>query len=210
MNAVVNAYWNEVVGVDQQARRERLRDLTAIADDKEQEVRKRREELKQELQNIGVGDDQTMAQRATMAMSVYAQFQAELEGMRSQYRVLLGKQKEAVIAKGELPKAQIPEAEIVMLLNNDPIYRDLKARVSMMKAMERYHNQATENGLKQPNVARSQQESAAVNAQLEDLKETARVQIREARSIELDRDIQRLKTQAEILADQIAGFENKF
>ena len=210
VNAVVNAYLNEVVGVDQQVAAERLRDLTAIAAEKEQEVRKRREELTQELKNVGGGDEQTMAQRAAMKMSVYAQFNAELEGMRSQYRVLLGKQSVAIETKKTLPSAQIPEAEIVMLLNSDPVYRDLKSRVAVMKQIERFHVNATPDGLKQPNVARSQQEFAAATAQLEELKETVRGQIREARGIELDRDMQRLKIEAEILSEQINGFENRF
>ena len=35
----------------------------------------------------------------------------------------------------DLPSSEIPETEIVMLLNSNPMYRDLQNRVSMLEQM---------------------------------------------------------------------------
>ena len=53
VNAVVGAYWNEVVMAEQRERRIRLNELTEITHKKEAEVRTKREQYKQELANIG-------------------------------------------------------------------------------------------------------------------------------------------------------------
>ncbi len=210
VNAVVAAYWNEVVAVDQQQRRERLRELTEIAQEKEQEVRKRQEELKQELQKIGAGDEQSMALRTQLAMNVYIDFQRELEGMRSQYRVLLGKQREAVMAKEELPKAEIPHAEVVQFLGNNQLYRDLESRLAILESNSRLHAKAAAPGTEKSfGYERTATDLAEARNQLAAFEEDACQQIREARRIELDRELGSLKTQAEILAEQITGFEKQ-
>ncbi len=82
VNAVVGAYWNEVVNYDQQRRRERLSELQIICAEKESEVRTKREQLKRELEAMGAGDDETMKARGTMAVNVYAQFLGEFQRMR--------------------------------------------------------------------------------------------------------------------------------
>ena len=210
VNAVVAAYWNEVVAVDQQQRRERLRELTAIAADKEQEVRKRREELKQELQNIGEGDEQSMALRTQLALNVYVDFQRELEGMRGQYRILLGKQREAIMAKEELLKAEIPHAEVVQFLGNNQLYRDLESRLAILESNSRLHVKAAAPGTEKSfGFERTATDLAETKSQLAAFEEDARQEIREARRIELDRELGSLKRQAEILAEQIAGFQKQ-
>ena len=82
VNAVVDAYMNEVVNGDRQARRIRLSDLQKIYAEKENEVRTKREQLKRELENHGVGDDQQMLLRAQLAQSMYAEFEREYQSMR--------------------------------------------------------------------------------------------------------------------------------
>ena len=66
VNAVVDAYMNEVVNYDRQQRRDRLSDLQQISAEKENEVRTKREQLKRELENIGAGDDETMKARSAV------------------------------------------------------------------------------------------------------------------------------------------------
>ena len=73
-------------------------------------------------------------------MNMYAEFQGEFQRMRAQHRVLLGKLKEDEEGLGGLAQTPtIPETEVVMLLNNNPMYRDLQSRADDAGAIDRVH-----------------------------------------------------------------------
>ena len=96
VNAVVDAYMDEVVNRDRQQRRDRLTSSTKISAEKENEVRTKREQLKRELENIGAGDEQTMAARGrSLAVNMYAEFQRQFQAMKSEHRMLHGKLQES-------------------------------------------------------------------------------------------------------------------
>jgi capsular exopolysaccharide synthesis family protein len=210
VNSVVDAYLNEVVNRDQQQRRTRLSELEKLSGEKDEEVRGKRQQLNKELEINGAGDQETMAQRGTFAISAYSRSTAEYEGMRSQMRVLLGKQEEANRAKGELPTVEIPDTEVIALLGNDPVYRDLKSRLAGLEQIQRMHVQAVPDQLKPPpSIARQQAEYTAVKRQKDEMEQFAREQIRTARRIALDQEIRSLASQADILSGQIARFEKE-
>ncbi len=165
VNAVVNTYMNEVVNVDRQVRRERLTELQQISAEKENEVRAKREQLKRELESIGAGDDETMKARAQMAVSMYAEFQREFQRMRSEHRALLGKLQVAKRVLADLPKAEVPEIEVAVLLNCNPRYRDLQRRLVHLE-LRRLHsgdvpagNEATPHVRPDPDGFRLDQEA---------------------------------------------------
>ena len=214
VNAVVDAYMTEVVNYDRQQRRERLSELQQITAEKESEVRTKREQLKRELENIGAGDDETMKARGQLAVQMYAEFQRQYQSMRSEHRVLLGKLQEAKKAmdelNGDLTGALIPEAEVVMLLNNNPMYRDLQTRFTMLSQFNRLHINALAPGTKIPEgFRRSQGEFEATQGQIDKLKNDTVQMVRAAKRIALQQDIRRFTSQLEISTDQMAIFEKE-
>ena len=150
VNAVVDAYMTEVVNFDRDQRRIRLSELQQIAAEKEIEVRTKREQLKRELESFGAGDDETMKARGLLAVQTYAQFLGELQRMRAENRQLLGKLKEQKKVLQDLPSAEIPQSDVVLLLNNNPTYRDLTQRHTMLDAIKRAHDNASAGGTKPP------------------------------------------------------------
>ena len=97
-------------------------ELQKISAEKENEVRTKREQLKRELENIGVpGDEQTVAGQLQLAVTMSAEFQRELQRMRSEHRTLLGQLTEAKRAMADLPTAEIAEIEVAAILNNNPV-----------------------------------------------------------------------------------------
>ncbi len=106
VNAVVDAYMNEVVNNERQQRRDRLSELQQISAEKENEVRNKREQLKRELETIGAGDDETRCRpEHSWPCNMYAEFQREFQRMRAEHRVLLGKLKDAKRALEELGRS---------------------------------------------------------------------------------------------------------
>ena len=134
VNAVVSAYWNEVVNFEQQQQQKRLTELQKLHAEKEIEVRNKREQLKRELENIGAGDDQTMRARTELAVCVYLDFQREFQRMKLEHRTLVGKLAEAKQTYGELQDVEIAEAEVLSLLYGDPVYHDLRSRLANLQS----------------------------------------------------------------------------
>jgi polysaccharide biosynthesis transport protein len=209
VNAVVGAYMNEVVDVGRQTRRERLSELQQICAEKESEVRTKREQLRRELESLGAGDDQTMAARTQLATNIYAEFQREFQRMRSENRVLVGKLKEVKVELKTLPDSEIPEVEVVTLLNNNPMYRDLQSRLAVLESSEFNIDTATPATKLPPGLARPQAELSRVKARLQKLESDTRDQVRGVHRIALERDLRRLETQVEISGEQLRAFEKE-
>ena len=210
VNAVVDAYMNEVVDADKQGRRDRLSQLQQITAEKENEVRTMRERLKRELENVGAGDDQTMAARGMLAVQMYAEFQREFQKMKSDHRILLGRLQEAKKTLTELPEAEISEAEVVMILNMNPTFRDLQGRLQVLEQMNRIHTNAAAPKMKEPpGFVRTKEDLDTTRAQLKTLQQESRDQVRGAKRIELEREIRRLEGQVEVSTEQMAGFEKE-
>jgi hypothetical protein len=207
VNAVVDAYMTEVVNCDRQARRERLSDLQATSAEKENEVRIKREELKRELENIGAGDEQTMAIRTQLAVGMYFDFQRQFQAMRAEQRVLSGKLQEAKRAVQELAAFEVPEVQVAALLNNNPAYRELQNRVVILES-SRPKSDGTAPETK-PADESAQAELKGAKAQLQTLEAATRDQIRSALRIEWQNEVRRLESQVDISAKQLSAFEKE-
>jgi uncharacterized protein involved in exopolysaccharide biosynthesis len=211
VNAVVEAYVNEVINADRQRRRERLSDLQQIAAEKENEVRTRREQLKRELENSGAGDDETMKTRVQLAITMYTEFLREFQAMRTEHRALVSKLKEAKKTLLELPSAEIAEVEVAGLLNNNPQYRDLQSRLAMLESgSSRLHLGSVPPGTKlPPGLAQAQADYESTKARLEALEQKSREMIRAARRIAWEQESRRLEVQLEVSTEQLLTFEKE-
>jgi capsular exopolysaccharide synthesis family protein len=213
VNAVVNAYRKEIVDKDREQRRERYSELQKLSAEKENDVRSKRELLKRELENAGGADEQTMAVRSTMAVTVYQNALLEFNRMKAESRALLGRMKEAEAFRKDLSDGvvEIAEPEIAMLLNTDPLYRDLKGRLGFLQQLERMNeDRAVKGPISKQSIGHQQNvaELAATKARIDDLKNESREQIRNAKRIELERDFRRMKTQLDVYNEQL-GFLDK-
>ena len=81
VNAVVKSYMDEVKDRDRQLRRLRIDNLERIFSEKEDEVRTKREQLRQELARFADADDLAMGS-TRMAVKFYSEFEHELLRMR--------------------------------------------------------------------------------------------------------------------------------
>ncbi len=91
VNAVVNAYMNEVVNADRQRRRDRLSDLQLITAEKEIEFHTKRMQLKRELENIGASTSPAEAAlKQQLATDKCLLLQKDLLALKSEYQRALG------------------------------------------------------------------------------------------------------------------------
>ena len=213
VNAVVNAYMEVVVDTDRLKRQIRLNGLDKIHAEKEKEVRDKREQLKREQEAIGAADEQTMAARTELAVGMYFEFQRELQRMRSEQRTLVGKLQETTKAleemQADMTGSEIPELEVVSLLNGDPMYRDLRSHLAILET-NRLRANAAAPGTKQPlGHDEIKAEYDGTQAQLEKLHEQTRKMLHDAKLLALKQEKNRLQNEVDISREQIALSEKE-
>jgi hypothetical protein len=252
VNAVVQAYIENVVNRDQGIRRDRLDSLTAVSAQKEEEVRKLREDLRREMESMGAGDEESVAMRGRMAENIYAEYLRELQTMRRERATLQGRLLEATEALKKLDDTQISDLEVSGLAFSIPVYRDLHTRMTMSE-LEKPHAGATRSETKsapaenegnragatlhenadpgkapsageakmQPdadasrethrwrdetNRELSEEERIAAGKILDELKNQCRGMLRQARRVEMEREISALQVKITISTDQVDTF----
>ena len=210
VNSVVEAYMDEVVNRDRQARRERLDSLQRISGEKEAEVRVKREQLKRELEQIGAGDDQTASVRGQMAVSIYAEYQRELQKMRWDRTALQGRLDQVNETAKAMESIEISDTEVAAVLNNDPRYRDLLPRLQMLEQIKKAQDMAMVKGAKGSMAyQRAFAELKASEDQMATLKSDAKEGVRGAKRIELVRESRRLEAELRIASEQVRVFEKE-
>ena len=117
VNAVVDAYMNEVVNYDRQMRRDRLSDLQQICAEKENEVRTKREQLKQVVESVGAATSPAEAAiRQQLATDKCLLLQKELLALRSEYQRALGDLKVQKAAGGDTKRLEAQNDSLRELL----------------------------------------------------------------------------------------------
>jgi capsular exopolysaccharide synthesis family protein len=213
VNTVVEAYMDEVVNVDRQKRRERYDSLNSVAADKEDEVRRKREQLKRELEAIGAGDDQTASVRGQMAVGIFAEYQRELQKLKFDRNALQGKLEGAnelmKVLNDPDPRAyRIPKAELAAVLVNNPNYKDLLPRQQMLQTIVDAQKPLIAKGVKpSPTYARAQAELESATEAVKRMELEADEQVRDAKRVDLEREVFRLKAEIEIATNQIVAFQ---
>ena len=226
VNAVVEAYMDEVVFGDRQKRRDRYDSLQRVCADKEEEVRKLREQLKRELEVMGTGDDQTSSLRAQMTVSIYGDYQRQLQALKFDRNALAGQLETANSALKVLSDPQISdqnsvsELEISGLLYSIPGYRELFSR-KMLHDVEKHRVKTAVDAAGDDKAAKTpsgpvgerdemgDEELKRVDSMLDEMHEQCRRMLRDAKRTELEREIGRLKARIDIATEQIVNFQKE-
>jgi len=214
VNAVVNAYMKLVIDAERERREKRLDELQKLHVQKENDVRKKREDLKQDEDKMGVADERGMQTQTQLAVTMYTDFQREFTRMKGEQRNLAGKLKEATRALEELEAdqtgAEVPEVEVAVLLNQNPIYRDLQAQIAVLSGISRIHSSNIAQGTKIPSgFNRTQMQFEGAQAQLEALREQTRKMVRDSKLITLRHEKSHYQSELEITTGQLTAFEKQ-
>jgi uncharacterized protein involved in exopolysaccharide biosynthesis len=213
VNAVVAAYMDEVVNRDQGKRRERLDSLTAVSVQKEDEVRKLREDLKREMESMGAGDEQTVSQRGQMALQIYEEYQRKLQKMKFDRTSLQGKlqvDNDLLKLVNNRDEYKVSETEIAAVLASNPVYHDALSGYQTLKKTVKAQERSIVKGSKpSPAFLQAKAELDATNEIIGELKAEAEAQVRQAKQIELEHDVRRLMTEIEIATEQVTNFQKE-
>ena len=148
-----------------------------------------------------------------MAVQVYAEYQREYQKMkfdRSSLQAKLQEDTDLLKSVGNKDEYRVSETEIAAVLVTNPNYHDLLPRQQMLQNfVTAAQKLMVKGGKRSPSFDQANVQLQATNGTLEELKLKADEQVRQAKYIELDREIRRLKTEIEIANDQVTNFEKE-
>ena len=211
---------NEVVNVDRQKQRERYDSLQRIAADKVDEVRRKREQLKRELEVIGAGDDTTIGVRVQMASNLIGEYQRQLMLMKLDRTALQAQLEEARSDLRDSTNDKVPDLEVYRLLNSMPAYRELVSR-KILHDLDKLRDESTTEAVRNETSAKTPSDAGGDHRKSGDAEHKAIDKIVaemhaqcfemlcEAQRYELQHKIRRLESRINATSERLVAFEKE-
>ncbi len=204
VTAVVDAYMNEVVDYEKDQRRVHLSELDRVWTDKDQEVRNKRNELKQLADQLGTAVSETLNLKQKLTLEELATYRQELA--RSEFE--LGRLRSDLAARrAELESVKnvdISDIECELYAQYDQSLRNLIQEIQWRKMDSEYTTGALAPGSKSSRLAgRYQGEMDRFQKDYEERISQIRDEIRHKRQSEVERDIKRVEASIDVSNKQL-------
>jgi capsular exopolysaccharide synthesis family protein len=195
VNAVVDAYRNEVVDVERNQRVLRKNELDRLCAEKESEVRTKRNDLKQLAEQLGTQDSETLTLKQKVAIEQFAEYrkqqmQVEFDLMRTQ-----SEYKTAQAYLAALADAEIPAFEVDALAMNDPMIRQLTDQLMQRTMIVQQMERITVPGAKTPYLKKYRTELESVQKQVDQMGGSLREKIRDKKRLDAQREVKKLEAE---------------
>jgi polysaccharide biosynthesis transport protein len=151
VSAVVAAYLSDVVDNEKDKRRQRVSELDRLYTDKDQEVRNKRNDLKQLAEQLGTAETENLNLKQKLTLEELAMYRQELA--RNEFEVgrlrsdLASRQAELKAVQS----AEISDIECEMYAQNDPVLRNLVQEIMYRKMDSEYTSGALKDTGKKTN-----------------------------------------------------------
>jgi outer membrane murein-binding lipoprotein Lpp len=186
VNAVVRAYWHEIVEKEQIDRQVRLNQLYQLYSDKETEARSAGSRLRGAVLRLGTEDSGAIALRQQMAVQQYGDCRREAGRIGVELAKARGNLALRRRLEQQLKAQEIAEAEVLPLAASDPLYKGLLER-----------SRSTEK--REDGVADAKKELAQLIGNY-------REKVREMKGLAIRSEVERLETEIKVLAEQEEQF----
>lgn len=195
VQAVVDAYLQDIVNVESRQRRERLNDLDRVFNEKENEVRQVRTALKALAEDLGTSDRETITLKQQIAMQQYAEYQRQLMQAQFELRRTKGELDAQLALLDAVNDQEISDYEIDSLARNDPVARDLQTELAWRRMDMAYIDSHTAEGQKARYASKYKTDFESLRAQLAEVYDSIREGLKAMRRSEITKEVQKLEAQ---------------
>jgi len=195
VQAVVDAYLQDIVNVESRQRRERLNDLDRVFNEKEGEVRQVRTALKALAEDLGTSDRETITLKQQIAMQQYAEYQRQLMQAQFELRRTKGELDAQVALLEAVNDQEISDYEIDSLARNDPVARDLQTELAWRRMDMAYIDSHTADSQKARYASKYKTDFDSLRSQLAEVYDSIREGLKAMRRSEITKEIQKLEAQ---------------
>jgi capsular exopolysaccharide synthesis family protein len=209
VNAVVDAYLQEVVGVELAERRQRLDELDQLYSEKEAELRKRRNDLMQLAEQLQTGDSEALNLKERSALQRFSMFRQELANIQMS---ILRAQAEMKIREAwadESLKIPVSEQDLELFARTDPAYTKLQAQLETVQMRINELARTAKPEIAQQFAARYQQEIKTISEQLEKRRGELLEELRRRRKQAIEDELAEHKFRMSVLLQQQQELEKE-
>ncbi len=187
-NSVMDAYFSEVVNVEENRRLARLAELEKLVAEYEAKAKTQRENLKRLIESLGTTEStavatryQALLQQVNMLQGEWLRTQLQLTKLQSELRVL-----EMKVAQQNV---EVPEHILNQYVEADPAVVQLKERIAALETQLKQYSGVFRNP-DHPRLAQLRQELEAQRAKLQTLREQVKPRILELARAQVKADLQ--------------------
>jgi capsular exopolysaccharide synthesis family protein len=201
VNAVVRAYWHEVVEKEQIDRQIRLNQLQQLYSDNETAVRAASSRLKEAAERLGTSETESASLRQQLAFQQFVDYRREADRIKFRLSEVRGELVAQQSQQQRLKEQEIAEGEVKMMANPDPLYRAL---VERKMVTDMYLNQVQRTTI-DPRAKASQRfvdDAGIVNEQLRQLMDNYKEQLRQMKGVAVQNEIRKLESLVAVFTEQ--------
>ena len=177
VGAIVDSYKTEVVDVEAEQKRTRFSEVDRAAIEKDQDIRAKRQELRNLANEAGAVDPDSLAQRVQHAFSQLNILTTESAGMQGKFAEVKSELEANKELLKSVDKMEIPPGDIDALIRSDQVADSLGKQLAFLKLQQSQNKQAAKPGARSPYAEQLARQLESVQEQydqkLDELKEKA-------------------------------------
>lgn len=206
VNAVVDSYINEVVSAENERKKRKYDDVDKICAEKEQLIRRKREELQGLDGGDGLESPDSLSTRQKLVLEELAVYRSEKARNDFEIAKLKGELAGKRALLDEIDTAAADPGELETLVDNDPRARELSAKLANAQAEQQYHKTVAKTGATIPSE-QAKTLQAQYDARIKELSHRVRDKQRTAvmrKMIELVPQLKNMQEAQAVSAQKIA------
>ena len=182
INAIVDAYLEEVVNKEEQNRRENAAKLAKISNNKTNEVRTQKAALSSLAEELGAGDNETLKTQAAVNIRKLEYLNSGLYQLQAKLNESRADLQSSKFMLNKIDEMPVSEIELEEFMHGDRGCQDLKAMIAGMRQAVNQQNQNVIPGMERPSLKQPgktlesmEQEYDARRTEFRELIKTAKV-----------------------------------
>ena len=203
VNAVVDAYQDEVVNFERSERKLRLSELDRVHADKEDQVRNRRTEFKQLAERLGTGDSKALELKQEIALKQFSAYREELVKHQLALRRANGERHVKKALLETLDEEEVSEYELEEFAQRDPIARRMLEDLAELRRNFDHKTAIARPGTSLADTERAQRELQLAQQAYDKRREELLQDLRRKKIVMFEHDIKRLGIEIAIAEEQV-------
>jgi capsular exopolysaccharide synthesis family protein len=202
VQAVVDSYITEVVNADSVRKQHRFSELETICNEKQQEMRTKREELKGLVAKIGASDTEAINTRGKLFLEELGILRNEVARNAFDVAKARGELAAQKSLLDNVDKTDVPEIDVDQLMQADPVAKQLSIELGWKKVDQIQVERATRPGVNNPFATRHNEELRVLQQQFDEQKKKMVAKARQKSRNHIESEILRLKALLEPMESQ--------
>ncbi len=209
VNAVVDAYMEEVVAVEHNQRRQRLDELERLYSEKESELRKRRNDLMQLAEQLQTGDSEALSLKERSAVQRFSMYRQELANVQVSILRMQAELKIREAWANESLKIAIADQDLEMFARGDVTHSQLLAQRELIRQRMTELERTARPEIAEKYLSRYREDLTTLQKQIDTRLEELREEMRRRRRLAIEDEISEMKMKLAVLQQQQQELENE-